>query len=202
MSSLALATTRGSCASSRTGWWRCRCSRCPVARAGRGIRHRRDRAAAIPRAARSVLARGGLPPGAAPRSRGVMRPPVPAALPVVLAALALVSGCAVGPNFRGPAPPTVEGYARPSLAPATAAVDIAGGEQQRLAPEGDVPHDWWTLFRSPGLTRLVDQALRASPTLVASQQALRQAMELVAAQRGAFFPTVQGSFSPSYQQVS
>src|SRR5262245_19384394 len=131
-----------------------------------------------------------------------MRRPVPAALPVVLAALALVSGCAVGPNFRGPAPPTVEGYARPSLAPATAAVDIAGGEQQRLAPEGDVPHDWWTLFRSSGLTRLVDQALRASPTLVASQQALRQAMELVAAQRGAFFPTVQGSFSPSYQRVS
>src|SRR5262249_30827380 len=116
--------------------------------------------------------------------------------------LALLSGCAVGPDFRRPAAPAVEGYARPSLAATTPSADVAGGHAQRLIPGQDVPSDWWTLFRSPALNRLVEQALRASPTLVAAQQALRQAMELVVAQRGLFAPTVQASFTPSYQKVS
>jgi NodT family efflux transporter outer membrane factor (OMF) lipoprotein len=119
-----------------------------------------------------------------------------------LAAMALVSGCAVGPDFHRPAPPAIEGYARPSLAATTEAADVDGGQAQRLILGGEVPYDWWTLFRSPGLNELVAQALRASPNLVAAQQALRGAMELVVAQRGLFAPTVQASFSPSYQHTS
>lgn len=120
---------------------------------------------------------------------------------VALSALALLSGCAVGPNFLRPAAPSVESYTRPSLRAETASVDVTGGEAQRLVPGQDIPHDWWTLFQSPELNALVERALRASPTLVAAQQALRQAMALAAAQRGLFYPTVQGSFSPSYQRV-
>jgi len=116
--------------------------------------------------------------------------------------IALVSGCAVGPNFRRPAAPAVDSYARPSLAPTTVSTDVPGGEAQRFAQGSDIAHDWWTLFESPELNALVEEALRASPTLVAAERALRQATELVAAQRGLFFPTVQGSFSPSYQRVS
>ena len=119
-----------------------------------------------------------------------------------LAAVALVPGCAVGPNFLRPAAPAVDSYARPSLTAKTAAADVAGGEAQRFVGGQDLPHDWWTLFQSPALNALVERALTANPTLVAAQQALRQAMELVAAQRGFFYPTVQGSFSPGYQRVS
>jgi len=119
-----------------------------------------------------------------------------------LVAVALVSGCAVGPNFRRPAAPAVDGYTRRPLQDKTASVDVVGGEEQRLAHGRDIPHDWWTLFQSPGLNTLVERALRANPTLVGAQQALRQAMELVAAQRGLFYPSVQGSFSPSYQRIS
>ena len=119
-----------------------------------------------------------------------------------LAAMTLVSGCAVGPDFHRPAPPAIEGYPRPSLAATTEAADVAGGQAQRLILGGEVPYDWWTLFRSPGLNDLVAQALRASPNLAAAQQALRGAMELVVAQRGLFAPTVQASFSPSYQHTS
>ncbi len=119
-----------------------------------------------------------------------------------LVAATFVSGCAVGPNFRRPAAPAVDRYTRPSLSSTTASADVAGGEAQRLVPGQDIPHDWWTLFQSPGLNTLVERALQASPTLIAAQQALRQAMALVAAQRGLFYPTVQGSFSPSYQRVS
>jgi NodT family efflux transporter outer membrane factor (OMF) lipoprotein len=119
-----------------------------------------------------------------------------------LTTVALISGCAVGPNFRRPAAPAVDSYTRPSMPGRTASVDVTGGEEQRLAHGQDVPHNWWTLFQSPELNALVDRALKASPTLVAAQQALRQAMALVDAQRGAFYPTVQGSFSPSYQRSS
>src|SRR5215831_15123921 len=130
-----------------------------------------------------------------------MMRPRSAAMPVAVA-LALASGCAVGPNFERPAAPPVERYARPSLPSTTASVDVPGGEAQHLAEGHDVPHDWWALFRSPALNTLVERALRASPTLVAAQQALRQGVELVAAQRGLFYPSVQGSFTPSYQHVS
>jgi NodT family efflux transporter outer membrane factor (OMF) lipoprotein len=119
-----------------------------------------------------------------------------------LAAMTLVSGCAVGPDFHRPAPPAIEGYMRPPLAATTEAADVAGGQAQRLILGGEVPYDWWTLFRSPGLNELVAQALRASPNLAAAQQALREAMELVVAQRGLFAPTVQASFSPSDQHTS
>jgi NodT family efflux transporter outer membrane factor (OMF) lipoprotein len=127
---------------------------------------------------------------------------VRSALAVLLATVSLVSGCAVGPNFRRPAPPPVSSYARPSLNATTASADVAGGQPQRLVSGQDIPDAWWTLFQSPFLNALVERALHASPTLVAAQQALRQAVELVAAQRGSFFPTVQGSFSPSYQRTS
>jgi NodT family efflux transporter outer membrane factor (OMF) lipoprotein len=119
-----------------------------------------------------------------------------------LTAAALVSGCAVGPNFSRPAAPAVESYTRPSLAATTASADVPGGEAQRLVPGKDLPHDWWTRFESPGLNTLVERALRANPTLVAAQQSLRQSMELAAAQRGLFFPTIEGSFAPSYQRSS
>jgi NodT family efflux transporter outer membrane factor (OMF) lipoprotein len=119
-----------------------------------------------------------------------------------LAAMTLVSGCAVGPNFRRPAAPPVDSYTRPSLPATTASVDVAGGELQRLVHGQDLPHDWWTLFQSPALNALVERSLRASPTLVAAQGALRQAMALVAAQRGLYYPSAQGSFSPSYQKTS
>jgi NodT family efflux transporter outer membrane factor (OMF) lipoprotein len=130
------------------------------------------------------------------------RPRLLASAAVALTIVGLASGCAVGPDFRRPAAPTVERYTRPSLAATTASADVPGGQAQRLVDGQDIPYDWWTLFRSPGLDALVKRALRANPTLITAQQALRQAMELVAAQRGAFYPSVQGSFSPSYQQSS
>jgi NodT family efflux transporter outer membrane factor (OMF) lipoprotein len=116
--------------------------------------------------------------------------------------VALVSGCAVGPDFRRPPAPALTSYARPSLAATTAASDVAGGEAQRFVPDQDLSSQWWTLFQSLPLNSLIEQALQASPTLVAAQAVLRQALELVSAQRGAFYPTVQASFSPSYQKSS
>jgi NodT family efflux transporter outer membrane factor (OMF) lipoprotein len=124
------------------------------------------------------------------------------AIVVLLALVASVSGCAVGPNFRKPAAPAVDSYTRSPIAGTGAAADMPGGEAQRLLAGRDIPAAWWMLFESPPLNALVERALVASPTLLAAHLSLRQALELVAAQRGSFYPTVQGSFTPSYQRVS
>jgi outer membrane protein TolC len=93
------------------------------------------------------------------------------------AAVALVSGCAVGPDFHRPPAPALPSYARPSLATTTAAAAVAGGEAQRFVSDQELAAPWWTLLQSPPLTALMDKALQASPTLVAAQAALRQALE-------------------------
>jgi len=68
---------------------------------------------------------------------------------ITLAALALLSGCAVGPDFHRPAPPTVSGYTREPLSSQTATAEVPGGEAQRFRPDQDVVEQWWTLFQSP-----------------------------------------------------
>ena len=124
------------------------------------------------------------------------------AIVVLLALVTSISGCAVGPNFRKPAAPAVDSYTRSPIAGTGPAADMPGGEAQRLVAGRDIPAAWWMLFESPPLNALVERALAASPTLLAAHLSLRQALELVAAQRGSFYPTVQGSFAPSYQRVS
>jgi NodT family efflux transporter outer membrane factor (OMF) lipoprotein len=118
-----------------------------------------------------------------------------------LGAVALASGCAVGPDFHRPAAPALVDYTRPSLAATTASANVVGGEEQRFVREQHISQQWWTLFASPALNALIENALNASPTLLAAQAALRHAIELVHAQQGAFYPTVQASFSPSRQKA-
>ena len=119
---------------------------------------------------------------------------------LIAAALGVaVSACAVGPNFKRPTPPDTTGYGSASQAQ-TAAAEGADGETQRFIAGMDIPNQWWTLFRSPNLNRLVDQALTANPNVGAAQAALRQAHELYLAQRTSFFPSVQGSFSGDRSQ--
>jgi NodT family efflux transporter outer membrane factor (OMF) lipoprotein len=72
---------------------------------------------------------------------------------------------------------------------------VEGGAPQHLITGQDIPGDWWTLFRSPKLSGLVEQSLKANPDLAAARASLRQAHELYLAQRATFFPSVQGGFS-------
>jgi NodT family efflux transporter outer membrane factor (OMF) lipoprotein len=117
-------------------------------------------------------------------------------------ALVLASGCAVGPDFHRPAAPAVDGYTRQPLVGKTVSAEIPGGEEQRFIQNQDISHQWWTLFQSPQLNALIEKALGANPTLTAAQAALRQATELVNAQQGFFYPTIQANSSPSRQKAS
>ena len=115
-----------------------------------------------------------------------------AALAVLTASLA---ACAVGPNFKRPAPPAATGYGSAPVQGQTATADTAAGNAQRFEIGTDIPSQWWTLFQSPSLNHLVEEALKANPNVGAAQAALRQARELYSAQRTSFFPDIQGDFS-------
>jgi NodT family efflux transporter outer membrane factor (OMF) lipoprotein len=110
------------------------------------------------------------------------------------ASLAVLTACAVGPNFKRPAPPAAAGYGTAPVSGTTAASPVTGGEEQRFVAGLDIPGQWWTLFKSPKLSGLVEQSLKANPNITAAQAALRQAQDLYKAQRTSFLPTVQGSF--------
>jgi NodT family efflux transporter outer membrane factor (OMF) lipoprotein len=115
---------------------------------------------------------------------------------------ALMGGCAVGPDFLRPSAPDVEGYTPEKLASATTSAPIHGGEAQFFQSDLDIPGEWWTLFQSPALNRLVEQALKANPTLDQAKAALREAQENVYAEQGAFFPTVTGELSTTREKIS
>jgi NodT family efflux transporter outer membrane factor (OMF) lipoprotein len=118
------------------------------------------------------------------------------------AAIALLTGCAVGPDFERPAAPRVSGYTAVPLPQQTSSADVKAGEAQRFVKGLDIPGQWWTLFHSPALNRLVEDAIRNNPTLPAAQAALRQAWENVYAEQGTFFPTVAVDFSPSRNKTA
>ena len=120
-----------------------------------------------------------------------------------LALPALVWGCAVGPDFHRPAPPAVTRYTRaPSLSVGGGPADLGGDTQQALAAGADIPGRWWTLFQSPALDRLMDLALKNNADLQSAKAALKAARETYYAQQGAFFPTVDASYSAQRQEAS
>ncbi len=123
-------------------------------------------------------------------------------LAAVSLAVAVTAGCAAGPNFHRPDPPKSAGYAPLPLPQQTASSPgIAGGDAQHFTA-GDISGRWWTLFESPQLNALIEQAFKNNPTILNAQSALRQAQELVAAQRGFFYPTVAANYSFERQKVA
>jgi NodT family efflux transporter outer membrane factor (OMF) lipoprotein len=118
-----------------------------------------------------------------------------------IAALALLCGCTVGPDFKRPAAPPVKAYT-PSPLKATAAAAASGGAAQRFVAGLDIPGQWWRLFHSPALDALVKRALSANPDLAAAQAALRQAQENLYAGRGALYPQAVGNFTGSRNKTA
>ncbi|HEY2751007.1 TolC family protein, partial [Phenylobacterium sp.] len=118
------------------------------------------------------------------------------------AAALLVSACAVGPNFNSPAPPGVRDYTPEPPAATASAPGVAGGQAQAFAYGSDIAGDWWTVFHSPEITALVQQALSANHDLKAAQAALAAAHEITLAQRGSFYPQVTASYSATRQRTS
>lgn len=98
--------------------------------------------------------------------------------------VAALVGCASGPDYKRPESPSVTGFTTSALPAKTAASPGAHGASQQFVTES-VPVEWWKELQSDKLTRLIDQALVASPTLAAAQATLRQAQQNYATSSGA-----------------
>ena len=119
-----------------------------------------------------------------------------------VAAATLLAGCAVGPDFKTPAPPQVKGYAPSPVATTSSATNVDGGEAQHFVAGQDLAGEWWKVFHSQPLNHLIERSLQANPNLKAAQAALLVARENVKAQRGAYYPSVAGSFSAARQKTA
>jgi NodT family efflux transporter outer membrane factor (OMF) lipoprotein len=137
-----------------------------------------------------------------PMTRVLTRPSI---IPFKLLPLffAIVSGCAVGPDFKAPAAPATDRYTAQPLPQQTVATPtpVPGGAAQVFALDRQLPTQWWTLFGSAKLDRLVEQAFANSPTVEAANAALRQAQENLNAQRGGLFPSLDANAGASRQRA-
>lgn len=112
-----------------------------------------------------------------------------------------MAGCAVGPDFLRPDAPETQSFTEEPLPAQTESADTTGGAAQKFVPGGDVPGQWWTLYQSEPLNKLVDQALTANPDLEASQAALRQAQQNYYAAQGPLFPQVDAGAGVTRQRL-
>src|SRR5215467_198370 len=90
--------------------------------------------------------------------------------------LALLTGCAVGPNYKQP-PVTVPDVYRDVQGPPAPAASLA-----------DEP--WWEVFKDPVLTQLIDQALATGydPQIAAAR--VEEAAAQAGIARSQFFPQI------------
>lgn len=100
----------------------------------------------------------------------------------------VISGCTLGPSYRGP----------PSVAP-----QALHAPSFLRAPEGAVSSPavahWWEQLHDPTLTRLIETALASSPDIRAAEARVREARAGLRYQERSALPT--GSASASYLRL-
>ena len=115
---------------------------------------------------------------------------------------AALTACALGPDFHSPAPPATQHYTQGEQPQATAEAPGTAGAVQTFVSDRDIPGDWWTLFQSEPLDRLVRESLRDSPNIESAKAVLRSAQENYLAERGSLLlPTADGTFSGAREKV-
>jgi multidrug efflux system outer membrane protein len=106
--------------------------------------------------------------------------------------LAVLSGCAVGPNYQRPEATTIpEAYTGPS------------GEWKIATPRAHLPRgNWWEIFGDPELDQLEADAAAANQDLKAAAARFEQARAVADVARSVFFPRLGAAFLPVRQRDS
>lgn len=122
----------------------------------------------------------------------------------LIAPLAMFAGgCALGPDFKSPPVPGGD-QAALTLAPlpaTTASAPVPGGEAQRFLRNTPVAARWWEQYGSADLNALVNEALRASPSIASAQAAMRSAQANARARYSDLFPDADLAFNGTRQKV-
>jgi len=114
---------------------------------------------------------------------------------IILLALSMpvVSSCTVGPDFKRPDKPQADGYIEKAQ---------AGPTYKALQLGKELPGQWWMLFRSKALTRLMEQAIKQNADLQSAYAVLVQAQENVLSKQGSFWPSLDAGGSAVRQRVA
>jgi NodT family efflux transporter outer membrane factor (OMF) lipoprotein len=107
-----------------------------------------------------------------------------------IAAAALLSACAVGPDYRRPAAPVPAAYKEALQTPLHLYPGWKISEPNDMFNRGA----WWSIYSDPVLDGLERRISVSNQNVKAAAAALRQAEELVAEARSGFFPTGTASF--------
>jgi NodT family efflux transporter outer membrane factor (OMF) lipoprotein len=108
----------------------------------------------------------------------------------LLAALALSSCAAVGPNFE-----------RPAAIVSPQFKEIKGWKIA-TPREGEPKGAWWSVFHDPELDRLMPDVVVSNQTVKADEANYREALALINEARAGLFPTVQGNGSATRSSES
>jgi NodT family efflux transporter outer membrane factor (OMF) lipoprotein len=117
---------------------------------------------------------------------------------LTVAVAASLSACVVGPDFRSPALPAIDGYAA-TQDPQAAELDAETPAQQ-IVLGNELPTDWWGLFKNPALTQLIEQAIAHNQNIAAAQATVEQVQALVEARTGTRYPQVDLNASSGRQK--
>lgn len=99
--------------------------------------------------------------------------------------LVILSGCIQGPNFQKPDDPLP-----------------AAWKERASVSDLPLPAEWWKLFGSSELNRLVSQALAGNQDLKAALAKVETARALVGVKRADWFPQVNFGGDTGYQRLS
>ena len=124
---------------------------------------------------------------------------MPALKGICAVLLCCILGCAVGPNFERPKPPSIERYTpgqrRPRRYLRTARSSTLSRVQRSFRTGGGC-------LILPSLTQSVKEAIANNQNLQAAQASLRQSQDILRAGYGVFYPQVNAGFDASRQKTS
>ncbi|WP_339050836.1 efflux transporter outer membrane subunit [Rickettsiella endosymbiont of Xylota segnis] len=105
--------------------------------------------------------------------------------------LGSLSACLVGPDFASPEPPKVNHYTKPPWPCRTANAPGHGGASQQFILAKYISAEWWRLFHSSKINKLICQGITNSPNLRAAKATLLEAQENLSAGIGNnLFPNI------------
>jgi len=111
----------------------------------------------------------------------------------ILFFILLLSGCAVGPDYKRPAVETPAAYKENS-----AELGWKPAEPRDFAPRGK----WWSMFGDAELDGLMDKIDVSNQTIAAAEAQVRISAALADQARASFWPTVNGTVQKTESQPS
>ncbi len=114
----------------------------------------------------------------------------------------LLTSCTVGPDFESPLAPQTQSYTESELPEKTVETKGSGGDAQHFINGKDIPACWWHLFHSKPLNRLIEIALKNSPTLQEALAAFRQAEANLQVSLSAIYPFINVQATPERQRFN